>query len=203
VRWGFERREIARSQIFARILTGIIAVLATVSPAAADILVTNTSDGGTGSLRAAIILANATPGSTITFSVGGTITLTSELPVITGAVTINGNGNSPTISGNNTYRVLFVDAPSASAVQISNLTIANGQATGGSGAAAGGGGMGAGGAIFAMSGNVTLTNVGLSGNTAAAAPVAAMAFKAAAADSAAPVATVAQAFNRAAVAALA
>ena len=80
------------------------------------------------------------------------MTLLSELPVITSAVAIDGGGNTPTVSGNNNYRVFFVNAPSASAVSFSNLTIANGRATGGNGASGGGGGMGAGGAIFAMSG---------------------------------------------------
>ena len=57
--------------------------------------VTNTSDSGTGSLRQAIINANATMAAdTITFNIPGpgvkTINLLSELPGITSPVTING-----------------------------------------------------------------------------------------------------------------
>jgi fibronectin-binding autotransporter adhesin len=166
--WGFGISEAARSQIIGRVLAGTVSILVMVSPAAAaSFTVSNANDSGAGSLRQAIADSNTAGGTNvITFTVGGTITLTSELPVITSAVTINGNGNNPTISGNNTYRVFFVDAPSGSAVNISNLTIANGSARGGNGSDAGGGGLGAGGAIFGMSGAITLTNVGLSGNAA-------------------------------------
>jgi hypothetical protein len=52
--------------------------------------VDNLNDSGPGSLRAAIEAANAAGGSsTITFTVGGTITLTSDLPAITQGVTID------------------------------------------------------------------------------------------------------------------
>jgi hypothetical protein len=148
-----------------RALTTVVVAMG-LPAAAASYTVTNTDDAGAGSLRQAIIDANTAGGSnTITFTVGGTITLLSELPVITSAVAIDGGGNTPTVSGNNNYRVFFVNAPGA-AVSFSNLEIANGRANGGNGGGGGGGGMGAGGAIFAMSGNVTLTDVGLSGNVA-------------------------------------
>ncbi|GAU85522.1 chaperone protein DnaJ [Bosea sp. BIWAKO-01] len=114
------------------------------------------------SLQAAIAAVNS--GAADTINITGNITLTSELPPITAAVTINGNGN--TVSGNNQYRVLFVAAPSGAAVNISNVTLADGYAKGGNGGGGGGGGMGAGGAIFAMSGANTLTDVGFSGNRA-------------------------------------
>lgn len=57
----------------------------------ATYVVTNLNDSGAGSLRQAIINANANPGAdTITFNVAGTINLVSALPAITGTVTIDG-----------------------------------------------------------------------------------------------------------------
>ena len=51
---------------------------------AATFTVTNLDDAGPGSLRAAIISANASPGfDVIEFTVGGTIELLSELPALT------------------------------------------------------------------------------------------------------------------------
>ncbi|BAQ65372.1 choice-of-anchor Q domain-containing protein [Geminocystis sp. NIES-3709] len=79
-----------------------------------DFVVTNTSDSGEGSLRQAILNANAIAGSNIiTFNIAGsgvrTITLNSALPEITEQVTIDGTTqlgfiNSPIIeiNGNNT-----------------------------------------------------------------------------------------------------
>ena len=63
--------------------------------ALATFTVTTTNDAGAGSLRAAIIDANAAAGTdTIDFNIAGagvhTINLTSALPTITGAVTIDG-----------------------------------------------------------------------------------------------------------------
>ncbi|MBF8296575.1 MAG: Hemolysin-type calcium-binding region, partial [Bacteroidetes bacterium] len=57
--------------------------------------VTNTSDSGSGSIRQALVDANASPdASVITFSIPGagvhTVTLSSDLPVITAPVTIDG-----------------------------------------------------------------------------------------------------------------
>ncbi len=62
---------------------------------AAVFTVTNTNDSGAGSLRQAILSANATPGAdTIRFTIAGsgvhTIAPASALPTITGPVTING-----------------------------------------------------------------------------------------------------------------
>src|SRR5581483_11922776 len=93
---------------------------------AATFTVTSLNDSGPGSLREAIILANARAGTdTITFSIGGTITLGSSLPSITDAagLTING-GSVVTISGNNAVQVLQVNSGAALTVQ--NLVIAHG-----------------------------------------------------------------------------
>lgn len=63
--------------------------------AGGSFVVTNTNDGGTGSLRDAILLANSTPGlDTITFNISGsgvqTINLLTPLPTITEEVVIDG-----------------------------------------------------------------------------------------------------------------
>lgn len=133
----------------------------------------DTTGGGQTSLRDAIGHANANPGTAITFSNGianGTITLTSELPLILGNnTTIDGGANNITVSGNNTVRGFFVgNTTSAVSATIRNLTIANASARGGNGGSGGGGGgAGLGGAVF-VSANATLamSDVALAGNSA-------------------------------------
>jgi uncharacterized protein with beta-barrel porin domain len=132
-------------------------------------VVTTTNDSGAGSLREAIIEANATPGSTIAFASGlggATIALAGDLPAITSSVTINGGGIR--LDGNGTYRGLFVYSGT---VQINDLTVRNAVARGGNGGSGsdGGGGAGAGlgGALFVAQGaSVTVSNVSLQGNAA-------------------------------------
>lgn len=122
-------------------------------------------------MRQAIIDANAAPGSVIDFGLppNSTITLASPLPNITANMTIDGSVfPGLTISGNNQSQVFFVEAGT---VQISDLAIVNGKATGGSGGigsgGGGGGGLGAGGALFVNSGAaVTIQNVNFSSNAA-------------------------------------
>ena len=93
-----------------------------------DLLVTNTNDSGAGSLRQAIVDANATGGGEITLSnVTGTITLLSTLPSLTN-ITITGPGtNLLTISGDNQVRVFCMDSGTTN--RLSGLTIANGSMT--------------------------------------------------------------------------
>jgi hypothetical protein len=63
------------------------------------ITVTNTSDSGAGSLRAAITQANSdNAGDTINVSVTGTITLASPLPAITANMTIQGRVRAVSLS---------------------------------------------------------------------------------------------------------
>src|SRR6185503_6495688 len=103
-------------------------ILTLAGPArAASYVVINLNDSGKGSLRQAIINANAGAGAdTITFSVSGTILLSSTLPAITdpAGLVINGIGRSITISGNEAVRVMFVN--SGAALTLRNLTIAGG-----------------------------------------------------------------------------
>jgi len=98
--------------------------------------VTNNADSGPGSLRQAILDANANPGAdTITFAatVTGTITLTTgQLPTTTEDLTITGPGTSSlTISGNHASRVFEIAL--GVNVTISDLTISNGSLIGSGG----------------------------------------------------------------------
>ena len=90
--------------------------------------VINGNNSGAGSLRQAILDANADPSAphTITFTVSGVINITSSLPTITRQVTIDG-GNTVTISGpggNNTI-ALFVLGTGSNGSIIRNLTMRN------------------------------------------------------------------------------
>lgn len=148
---------------------------------AAHFTVATTADSGAGSLRQAILEANAASGdATINFTITGTITLAAALPAITGNTAITGPGtNLLTISGNNAVQVFTVNA--GATATISGLTIANGWATGyANGAGISNAGSltivscallnntnlgGWGGAVF-NSGNLAMTNSTFSGNQA-------------------------------------
>ncbi|MCL4762162.1 MAG: hypothetical protein KJ018_10390, partial [Burkholderiales bacterium] len=102
----------------------------------ATIDVTTLADAGAGSLRDAVQQANASPGpDTITFSVAGTITLTSGQIAINDALTITGPGAaSLTIDGNLASRIfsIFENVADSCAtpgsdfpVSIAGLTLAN------------------------------------------------------------------------------
>lgn len=94
---------------------------------AANFTVTTTADSGPGSLRQVLLDVNAAAGSdAITFSnVGGTITLATPLPALSGDTTITGPGAAQlTISGNDQVQILSVAA--GATVQISGLKLANG-----------------------------------------------------------------------------
>ena len=160
---------IHRTTSKAAVLVSSIALLALMAIAlttvtkrvsAATFTVTNLDDSGDGSLRQAILDANANPGAdTIDFQdeLTGTITLTSgELPLVTEDLTINGPGIfAITVSGNHAFRVFEI--ASGVTTIISGLTISDGIVN--IGASIGGG-------IF-NSGTLTLTNTVLSGNSAA------------------------------------
>jgi hypothetical protein len=90
--------------------------------------VVNTNDSGAGSLRQAILGANANPGAdTIAFSIGTgqqTISLTSELPTITEAVVIDGT-TQPGFAG---APIIELNGTSAGSLA-SGLTISGGSST--------------------------------------------------------------------------
>jgi hypothetical protein len=154
---------------FARIFVLLMVFAAPVSGNAAIYTVSNTNNSGAGSLRQAILDANATgaysgivSGSNIiNVAATGTISLDDALPMIFSNLTINGNGI--TIDGGGAHRCFFVSGlpttpygtPQAIAVNLNNLQLSNCTAKGGdggAGAVAGGGGLGAGGAVFVNSG---------------------------------------------------
>ncbi len=90
--------------------------------------VTSTADSGPGSLRAAI--ASAAPGDTISFSVTGTISLTSGELSITNPLTIAGPGpdqltvQRSSDAGTPAFRLFAVDGAAAS---LSGFTLGNGR----------------------------------------------------------------------------
>jgi len=142
-----------------------IAMLTVVS-AQTTYTVSNTNDDGAGSLRQAIIDAEAHAGTDIINATGvtGTITLATGLPNITESLTINGSGKGNLfISGNNVVRPFFI---MGGTVQIKNLSIINGLAQGGSPSVGGGGGAGMGGGVYIDGGTVTFTTVAFTGNSA-------------------------------------
>jgi hypothetical protein len=95
---------------------------------AGTITVTNTNDSGPGSLRQA--LADANYGDTIDFAVTGTIGLTSGELLVDKSVTISGPGaDNLAVNGNAKSRVFYI-GPGVT-VSISDLTITNGNASGG------------------------------------------------------------------------
>jgi len=143
---------------------------------------TNADDGNPGSLRWAILEANAAgadpDGHNIIFDISDSIIeLESDLPTVgnpDASITIFG-GTGNTLSGENQFRGFFIgawdtgtDDQVAVSVTIMDLTIADAVAQGGAGSARGGGGAGLGGAIFVANlADVELSNVALVNNEAA------------------------------------
>jgi hypothetical protein len=187
-----------------RSLFALAGLLSLVANASAQFVVnsladTSTGSGTTGTLRYCIEQANVSgSASTITFSVsgGGTISLSSMLPIIVnpngisidgangglGAIVIDG-GSSSLSTGD---RIFFIGVKGGEGTgltgtdsttwSIMNLTLQNGNARGGKGGnggldsgngySGGGGGAGLGGAIFLNAGSLSVSNLTLSGNRA-------------------------------------
>jgi hypothetical protein len=123
---------------FNAVLVGILGFTGPMANAA-TFTVTNTNDSGAGSLRQAMLDANAAPSPphTIVFSMAfqalGTITLQSALPTWNnGSLTVNGEVNSrlPQISGNDLHPVFVVGAI-ATQLELRGLTLRNGRRTSG------------------------------------------------------------------------
>jgi len=102
--------------------------------------VTNTNDSGAGSLRQAILDANAASGlDSISFAIPGggvkTISPTSPLPTITGAVIIDGytqpgsNPNTHATGGLNTLLMIELNGINAGGPSVQGLTITGGGST--------------------------------------------------------------------------
>ncbi len=94
-----------------------------------------TGSGTVGDLRYVITQVNASndPGNTITFSITGTITLSSALPALNKPVAITGptSGTGMTVDGGNAVGVFVVNG--GVTASIANLTIANGNTGDGGG----------------------------------------------------------------------
>lgn len=111
--------------------------------------------GDAAQLEADIVTANGnSQNDTINLVAGCTYTLTATLAITNDAsaatdITLNGNG--ATISGNNAVRVMSIAA--STVVALNNVTISNGNVTGGGGG-------------ISNSGTLTLTDSTISGNTA-------------------------------------
>ena len=105
-------------------------------PLFATFPVTNTNDSGGGSLRQAILDANAASGADlIQITATGTIVLLSPLPVISEAVTIQGPGAGLlAVDGGGTFRVFEI---TAAGVTLADMTVQNGSALGASASGAG------------------------------------------------------------------
>ena len=116
---------------------GLVLLLAAGFAGANTFTVTNTNDSGAGSLRQAILDANANPGAdTIVFNIPGagvqTISPTSALPTITDAVMIDGYtqpGASPNTDPNGFNGTLLIELDGENAGPSSGLRIAAGSST--------------------------------------------------------------------------
>ena len=134
--------------------TGNDVTLTAIEQQSSTFLVTNLHDSGPGSLRQALLDANATAGfDTVIFLEGlsGTITLTSGQIPVTEDVNVTGPAaRGITVSGNLASRIFDIDAD---VIRISNLAFTNGRAA-------------EGGAIDARIQVIELLNVSMTNNAA-------------------------------------
>lgn len=143
----------------------------TVTPAAIDgaLVVTTLDDAGVGSLRQAIIDANASREDDIIDlrQVAGSIELQSSLPKVTSNIIFEGSEpGTLSVSGAGQFQVFFIESGN---VTMQAFSIINGRSAGGNGGSGdggGGGGAGFGGAIFLDNGNLILDRMAFAGNTA-------------------------------------
>lgn len=120
---------------------------------AAELIVDNLNDDGTGSLREAIDQANSDPAPDVIHfdaSLDGTLTLASPLPAISTDIDIIGPGaQQVAISGDQTHQILMVEA--GASVLLSGLALVDGTAE-------------LGGAAIINEGTLTIADSVLSGN---------------------------------------
>ncbi|MCB1098707.1 MAG: hypothetical protein KDN22_24255 [Verrucomicrobiae bacterium] len=118
-----------RLHLLLLLLFALPAALSTTAKGA-TFVVTITADAGPGSLRQAILDANAAAGADIiTFDLGvnGTIQLAGELPILSTDVTIDGPGaDELVVSGPASVEVPVFDILPGVTVEISGLTVSNG-----------------------------------------------------------------------------
>jgi hypothetical protein len=113
--------------IGASLALGLAGSLLVAAPASAvGSTVTNLNDSGSGSLRQAIIDANAdATADTITISATGTLVLASDLPLITAPVSIVGPAGGFTIDASVAEYGIEIDGSTGMDVSISDLTVEN------------------------------------------------------------------------------
>jgi parallel beta-helix repeat protein len=174
-----------RRRVLASTGLGIGAALGATSTAdATTFTVSNTADAGAGSLRQAVIGANASIGpDDVVFqsSVTGAIALTTGAIDISDAVAISGPGpDALTVAGNGASRLFNVDVGSDPQVTIAGLRLTGGNAAGDGGAVrnydalltldntvvSGNRTASEGGAVTAIYGGLTVTDSTITGNTA-------------------------------------
>ena len=154
----------ASSRLFGACILFVCALCGALAPAhAATITVTNTDDSGSGSLRAAIVAANATPAiaDTIAFSINATnfyeVSLTSPLPNISSDITFQGEGREVTGIARNInagyFRIFYIEA--GHTVEFKQLLIYRGNSNGL---------FTSGGGVYNAGSVVTITDCWLSGN---------------------------------------
>jgi len=166
----FEENAMNKTLRFLLAILFMFLAFASATPVSAAGIVVNTNadnltDDSFCTLREAIINSNTdlqtyddcpagSGADTITFSVSGTIPLGSSLPDPTDSdgLTIDGTGQKVTISGSNSYRVLYLIT--GSSLTINHLTISNGSVTGNFG-----------GGLFNNGGSLTITNSTVSNNS--------------------------------------
>src|SRR5690606_36807263 len=110
--WAIEFNSIIITKTIVMYKDSIIAYYITLSSFSQTIVTSLSDDGSEGTLRYAIL--NTASGGTIVFDSstnGGTLTLTSDLPSITGNLTIVCNGISNlTVSGDGLYNMFQISA---------------------------------------------------------------------------------------------
>jgi fibronectin-binding autotransporter adhesin len=158
---GVQRAVLLPARAAALILVGTLPVP---SALADNFLVANDAE-----LRAAIQLANAAPGPHF-IEFQSDIVLSGALPPVLNTMTFKGRDYR--LDGSGQFQLLSIGSADAASgprilVNVNDLTLANGLATGGNGADGGGGGMGAGGALFVNArADVVLQNVSVVGSRA-------------------------------------
>jgi hypothetical protein len=146
--------------VWAAVAVSVVMVVLVGPAQAATFTVTNTNDSGAGSLRQAILDANANPGKdTIDISATGTIDLKSPLPNLSTDMAINAPGaDELTVRRDSEDEYGIFVIPSGATVSISGLTVSNGYAfSSGPPSLPGGGG------VYNL-GVLTLTDSTISGN---------------------------------------
>jgi hypothetical protein len=129
---------------------------------AATFTVSDLDDSGPGSLRQAVLDANASPGADdVVFTPGlaGTITLTSGEILIADSLTVHGPGaGALTVSGNDQSRIFHIESPADPPIDVtlSGLTLTHGSARD----------LLFGGAIFALNENLTILDSVISSSSA-------------------------------------